>query len=90
MKRLHLLAGSAMLSLGLFSGQGYAEGVTMLQQMGVQLVGVLATGTYAAVVTLLLLKLVQRLVGLRVTSEDEIRGLDTAQHNERGYDIQLN
>ena len=77
----------ASAGLGLFSGQGYAEGMDMGSQMAVQVMGVLATGIYTAVVTFVLLKLVDLVTGLRVTAEEETMGLDTAQHNERGYDI---
>ena len=83
-----LLAGVfASTTLGAFSGQGYAEGVTMGQQMGVQALGVVATIAYTAVVTYVLLKLVGALLGLRVSAEAESAGLDTAEHNERGYDL---
>ncbi|HSW14217.1 MAG TPA: ammonium transporter [Solimonas sp.] len=75
-------------ALGVFSGQGYAEGVTMGSQVGVQLLGIGATLAYTAVITWVLLKLVQAVVGLRVTDEQENAGLDTTQHNERGYDLQ--
>jgi Amt family ammonium transporter len=73
--------------LGVFSGQGYAAGVDMAGQVGVQFVGVLATAAYTAVVTWVLLKLVDATVGLRASSEHETIGLDQAQHNERGYDL---
>lgn len=83
-----LLAGVfASDALGVFSGQGYAEGVTMGSQMGVQAIGVAATLAYTAVVSWVLLKVLDRLLGLRVTGEEETMGLDTSQHNERGYDI---
>ncbi len=85
-----LLAGVfASSALGAFSGQGYAEGMTMTSQMGVQVLGVLATLSYTAVVTWVLLKLVGAVMGLRVTAEEESSGLDTAQHNERGYDLSI-
>jgi ammonium transporter, Amt family len=83
-----LLAGVfASTTLGAFSGQGYAEGVTMASQMGVQALGVVATIGYTAVVSYVLLKLVGALLGLRVSAEAESTGLDTAEHNERGYDL---
>ncbi len=75
-------------TLGVFSGQGYAEGMTMGKQLGVQLIGIAATGTWAALLTWGLLKLVSRITGLRVNPEQETMGLDTTQHNERGYDLQ--
>ncbi|WP_461517983.1 ammonium transporter [Porticoccus sp.] len=83
-----LLAGFfASSELGVFSGQGYAEGVTMAGQMKVQVIGVLSTLIYTAVVTFVLLKLVDVMVGLRVDDEQETQGLDLSQHDERGYDI---
>jgi ammonium transporter, Amt family len=75
-------------ALGVFSGQGYNEGMTMGSQMGVQAIGVLATGAYTAVLTWIIFKLVGVLTGgLRVTGEEEQIGLDQVSHNERGYDL---
>lgn len=83
-----LMAGFfASNALGVFSGFGYAEGKTMVSQLGVQAIGVLVTFAYTAVITALLLKLVEKLVGLRVSGEKESAGLDTSEHNERGYDL---
>jgi ammonium transporter, Amt family len=73
--------------LGIFSGQGYAEGVTMSSQVGVQLIGIGATFAYTAIVTFILLKIVQLICGLRVSPEEETEGLDIVGHNEAGYDI---
>ncbi len=73
--------------LGIFSGQGYAEGVTMGSQVGVQLLGIVATFAYTAVVTFILLKLVGVVTGLRVSLEEETEGLDIVGHNESGYDL---
>jgi Amt family ammonium transporter len=50
-----------------------------------QIVAVVAAGTYAVVVTFGILKLVDRLVGLRVDEESEREGLDTALHGETAY-----
>ncbi len=50
-------------------------------------VGVLAAGAYAVVMTFGILKAVNALVGLRVSSDDEREGLDTALHGEVGYTI---
>ena len=84
-----LLAGVfASTALGVFSGQGYTNAeATMASQLGVQALGVLATGVYTAVVTWVLLKIVGALLGLRVSAEAESTGLDTSEHNERGYDL---
>jgi Amt family ammonium transporter len=53
-----------------------------------QLVGVVAAWVLAAVGTLLILKLVEGMVGLRVTEEEEIQGLDLSQHGEEGYNLE--
>jgi len=83
-----LLAGVfASDALGIFSGQGYNEGMNMASQVSVQLVGIIATFTYTAIVSYILLKLVDKLLVLRVDEEDEVRGLDLVEHDERGYDL---
>ncbi len=83
-----LLAGVfASDALGVFSGQGYNEGMDMVSQVSVQLIGIVATFTYTAVITYMLLKLVDKLLVLRVDEESEMRGLDLVQHDERGYDL---
>jgi Amt family ammonium transporter len=83
-----LLAGVfASDQLGIFSGQGYNDGMNMASQVLVQLKGILATFAYTAVITYLLLKLVDKLLTLRVDEDDEIQGLDLVEHDERGYDL---
>tara|TARA_B110001450_G_scaffold37395_1_gene33234 strand:- start:80 stop:568 length:489 start_codon:yes stop_codon:yes gene_type:complete len=83
-----LLAGVfASDALGVFSGQGYNEGMAMASQVSVQLVGIIATFAYTAVITYVLLKLVDKLLVLRVDEEGEMRGLDLVEHDERGYDL---
>ncbi len=75
-------------SLGVFSGYGFADGiVSMAGQLKVQLIGVMATIVFTAVVTWVILKVVDMLIGLRVTEEEEIEGLDIVLHEERGYDL---
>jgi Amt family ammonium transporter len=73
--------------LGLFSGQGLAEGVSIGQQLGVQLTGIFATLVYTAVVTYLILIVIRRVIGLRVSEDEEAEGLDIVYHNESGYDL---
>ena len=83
-----LLAGIfASDALGAFSGQGYNEGMNMASQVQVQIVGIVATFVYTAIVTFVLLKLVDAMLGLRIDEEDETMGLDLAEHDERGYDL---
>ncbi len=74
--------------LGVFSGNGYAEGMTMGSQLGVQVIGILATGAYTAVVTYALIKLVAVVTsGIRVSDDEEQIGLDIADHDEKGYSM---
>jgi Amt family ammonium transporter len=84
-----LLAGLfSATGLGVFSGYGFADGIdSMGGQLGVQLVGVVAGIAYTAAATFVILKLVDLLLGLRVSEEEEIEGLDINQHEERGYDL---
>jgi len=53
--------------------------------LGIQAVAVVATWIFAAVATLILLKVLDATMGLRVSTEDEQMGLDLSQHNEAGY-----
>lgn len=52
---------------------------------GIQVLTVVVTALFSFVGTYLILKLVDRLVGLRITSDEERMGLDLSQHNERAY-----
>ena len=68
-------------------GAGLGEGVSMADQFGTQVVAVGATIVYDAVVTFIILKIIDAVIGLRVSEEDESQGLDIALHDERAYDI---
>jgi Amt family ammonium transporter len=74
-------------ALGVFSGQGYNEGMTMASQTYVQIVGITSTFVYTGIATYILLKIVDKLLVLRVDEEGETRGLDLTEHDERGYDL---
>ncbi|WP_369799023.1 ammonium transporter [Cellvibrio sp. pealriver] len=85
-----ILAGVfASTELGAFSGQGFAAGInSMSEQLGVQLLGVIVTFVYTAIVTYVLLKLTGVFTsGLRVTKEEETIGLDLSLHEEDGYKL---
>lgn len=74
--------------LGVFSGNGYAEGMNMASQLGVQIIGILATGAYTAVLTFVLFKFVGVVTsGYRVTDDEEQMGLDISDHDEKGYSM---
>ena len=66
-------------------GKGLAEGLTIVDQVIRQGIGVGTTLVYTAIASLIILKLVDWVIGLRVTEEQETEGLDLALHDERGY-----
>ena len=68
-------------------GKGLAEGVTVGAQLWIQTKGVLFTLVYTAILSYVILKIVDVVVGLRVTDEQETEGLDIALHDERGYNL---
>ncbi len=85
-----LLAGVfASTGLGVFSGYGFADGISSMGgQIWVQLVGVVTVIVFTAVVTWIILKLVGLLTGgLRVSEEQEVEGLDHISHEESGYNM---
>ena len=56
-------------------------------QLWIQFVSVVATVVFAFIVTLIILKIIDALIGLRVSEEDEVKGLDISLHNEAGYSL---
>ncbi|MBP7000970.1 ammonium transporter [Amaricoccus sp.] len=70
---------------GGLGGVGYAEGQTMSGQVMVQIQAVLVTIVWCGVVSFILYKVVDMIVGLRVAAETEREGLDLAEHGERAY-----
>jgi len=77
--------GTGVLASESFGGVGYDEGVTMASQVVVQAIAVGVTIVWATVISYILYKVVDLLIGLRVTEETEREGLDTAEHGERAY-----
>ena len=84
-----ILAGVfASTQLGIFSGHGFADGIaSMSQQLTVQAIGVVSTLIYTAIATYIILKVVQMITGLRVSEDEESKGLDIVDHEERGYNM---
>jgi ammonium transporter, Amt family len=68
-------------------GVGYPEGQTMGGQVLVQLAGIAAIALWSGVLTYVLLKASDAVVGMRVTAEEETEGLDQVLHNEKGYNL---
>lgn len=67
---------------GLFYGGGFA-------QLGVQALGVVASGAFAFIVSFIILKALDMIIGLRVSEEEEIMGLDISEHGSYGYPEQM-
>ncbi|MBF0609829.1 MAG: ammonium transporter [Magnetococcales bacterium] len=68
-------------------GVGLAEGRTILGQLTIQGISVAVTMIYCGVLSFILLKIIDGLVGLRVDKEQETMGLDLSLHNEQGYNL---
>ena len=67
-------------------GAGFAAG-SMGAQLKGQVISIIVTVVYSGVLSFILLKIVDAVVGLRVTEEDEVSGLDISLHDERGYNV---
>jgi Amt family ammonium transporter len=68
-----------------FGGLGLAEGVSIADQVGVQALAVVVTIGWSAIFSYIILKIIDLLIGLRVTEEEEVVGLDIVLHEETGY-----
>lgn len=73
-----ILVGFFAIDGGLFYGGGFAK-------LGVQLTGVVAIGTWAIVTTFIVLFILKKIMGIRVTKEEEIDGLDIHEHGTNVY-----
>ena len=71
----------------MMGGIGLADGMTLGNQLLAQFKGATFTLVYTAIVSFILLKIVDVVIGLRVTDEQETEGLDIALHDERGYNL---
>ena len=77
--------GIGILAAPGLGGAGYAEGVSMGGQVVTQIISVVFTLVYTGVISFILLKIIDGLVGLRVTDEEETQGLDVSEHGESAY-----
>ncbi|MBF0447231.1 MAG: ammonium transporter [Magnetococcales bacterium] len=78
---------TALFAAPYFGGLGYAEGSGFLTSLEVQAIGVTATIVWSGVLSYIIFKIVDALVGLRVNSDEETEGLDLVLHDERGYNF---
>lgn len=86
---IHGVGGTwGALATGIFATVGGTGLITGdVHQFFIQVVAVLGTGAYAFVVTLVLALVLDKVMGLRVDTEEEITGLDRTQHGEVGYSL---
>jgi len=70
---------------GTLGGIGLPEGVTIGAQVWIQAKSVLFTAAWSGLGTYLILRLLDATVGVRVSREQEVEGLDLALHDERAY-----
>ena len=66
-------------------GLGLAEGVSIMDQVEVQALAIVVTVVWSALFSYLILKCLDKYIGLRVTSDEEVQGLDNVLHEETGY-----
>jgi Amt family ammonium transporter len=68
-----------------FGGKGLSDGVSILSQVMIQAEGIAVTVVYSIIATAIILKAIDIMVGLRISEEEEVEGMDLALHNERAY-----
>ena len=69
-------------------GAGFGSGISSIGgQVQTQAIGIIATIVYTGIVSFILLKVIDGVMGLRVNEEQEAEGLDVALHDERGYNL---
>ena len=68
-------------------GVGLDEGVTLGGQLMLQAIGVATTLVYSGVLSFIILKVIDVVIGLRVSDEQEEMGLDLGLHDEQGYNL---
>ena len=78
---------TAFFSASSLGGMGLDEGVSAGGQLGVQVVGIVATFAWCAALSFALLKAIDAIVPLRVSEDEETEGLDIVLHEERGYNL---
>jgi len=66
-------------------GLGLKEGVSIIQQVGIQALAVIVTIVWSALFSYLILKALDKTIGLRVSADEETQGLDQVLHEETGY-----
>ena len=87
---VHGLSGVwGAIATGIFASPAINEAAGLVfgnpSQVTVQIISIIATAAYAAVITFILAKVLDKTIGLRVDERTEVDGLDTRLHEESGY-----
>jgi ammonium transporter, Amt family len=86
---IHLVAGMVgTLYLGFFATDTGLLATGSFGQLAVQAIAAFAVLAYSFIVALLLGFAIEKTMGFRVTSEDEVAGIDTIVHGEEGYQLE--
>ncbi len=75
-----MMIGLVGVDVGLFNGGG-------TEQLGKQAIGVVAVFAYSFILSLILAKIVDLIIGFRISEAEEISGIDLVIHAERGYEL---
>ncbi len=69
-------------------GAGFGDGISSIgEQGGIQSNGIVATLAYSGVLTFIILKVLDLILGLLVSEDEEMEGLDLVLHDEAGYNL---
>ena len=81
------IVGALLTGVFAATSLGGTQDIAIGSQVMIQLKGVIFTVVYCAVITFVILKVLDLIMGLRVDADQESEGLDLALHDERGYNL---
>ena len=87
MSFLFFFGGLQSLNLGLSENPETGETYSSIEQLIVQLKSLGITVVWSAVATIIIVLIIKKTVGLRVSEEVEAEGLDSAEHGETAYNF---
>ncbi|AOM41135.1 ammonium transporter AmtB [Xenorhabdus hominickii] len=76
---------TSIFTASILGGTGFPEGMTMLKQLGIQLISILVCIVWSSVAAYISFKIADKLAGLRISIESEREGLDITSHGESAY-----
>ena len=77
-----------MFAAEVLGGAGFGDGISSIGgQLLTQATGINATIVYGGIVSFILLKILDSVMGLRVDQDEEAEGLDVVLHDERGHGL---